>query len=69
MAHNAKNPGIAAVLSMLIPGVGQIYAGHILWGIFWLVITPGFWIGSGGCLGWICHILSAVQAANQAQAR
>lgn len=62
-----SDPGIAAVLSLLAPGVGQIYAGHWFWGIFWLVITPGFWLGSGGMLGWICHILSAMQAHRQAR--
>ncbi|MCO4748302.1 MAG: TM2 domain-containing protein [Proteobacteria bacterium] len=66
MARKEKSPGVAAVLSMLIPGVGQFYAGHWFWGIVWLIITPGFWIGTGGCLGWICHVLSAIQAANQA---
>lgn len=63
-----RNAGIAAVLSLLVPGIGQFYAGKWLWGIFWLVITPGFWIGSGGLLGWVCHVLSAIQAHGQAQA-
>lgn len=57
-----KSPGTAAVLSLLIPGVGQIYNGKFLRGIFWLIITPGFWIGSGGTLGWICHLISAYTA-------
>jgi TM2 domain-containing membrane protein YozV len=61
------HPGTAAVLSLLIPGVGQFYAGRFLWGIFWLVITPGFWIGTAGLLGWICHILSAIQAYGQVE--
>jgi TM2 domain-containing membrane protein YozV len=61
------NPGNAAVLSLLIPGVGQFYTGHFLWGVFWLIFTPGFWIGTGGCLGWVCHVLSAWQAWNQAK--
>ena len=43
-----KNPGTAAVLSFLIPGVGQIYNGTFWRAIFWLIITPGLWIGSGG---------------------
>ncbi len=51
--------GIAAVLSLIAPGIGQIYNGDFIRGIFWLVITPGFWIGSGGTLGWICHVVSA----------
>jgi TM2 domain-containing membrane protein YozV len=57
-----SKPGTAAVLSFLIPGVGQIYNGAFLRGIFWLIITPGFWVGSGGFLGWVCHLLSAYTA-------
>ena len=63
-----KNPGTAAVLSFLIPGVGQIYNGKFLRAIFWLIITPGLWIGSGGTLGWICHIISAYTAYSYAKA-
>ena len=57
-----KNPGTAAVLSFLVPGVGQIYNGTILRGVFWLIVNPGLWIGTGGLLGWICHIWSAWSA-------
>lgn len=62
-----RNPGAAAVLSFLLPGVGQIYNGKILRGIFWLIVTPGLWIGSGGTLGWICHIISAYTAFSYAE--
>jgi len=62
-----RNPGTAAVLSALIPGVGQLYNGQILWAIFWLIITPGLWIGTGGLLGWMCHIISAYTAYTYAQ--
>ena len=41
---------------MIIPGVGHLYNGRILAGILWLIITPGLWIGTGGLLGWVCHI-------------
>lgn len=61
-----KNPGLAAVLSVLIPGVGQIYNGDFLRGIIWLIITPGLWIGTGGILGWICHVVSAYTAYRRA---
>ena len=47
-----RDPGLAAVLSAIIPGVGQFYNGRILTGILWLIITPGLWIGTGGLLGW-----------------
>jgi len=48
-----RNPGTAAVLSALVPGLGQIYNGQIWWAIFWFIITPGLWIGTGGFLGWL----------------
>jgi TM2 domain-containing membrane protein YozV len=62
-----SRPGIAALLSFLIPGVGQIYNGDILRGVFWLIITPGFWIGTGGCLGWVCHVIAAATAHSRAE--
>jgi TM2 domain-containing membrane protein YozV len=52
----------AAVLSLIIPGIGQLYNRHFLRGIFWLIVTPGLWIGTGGLLGWICHLISAYTA-------
>lgn len=64
-----RNPGIAAVLSAIVPGVGQFYNGQILWGIVWLIITPGFWIGTGGLFGWVAHIISAYTAYAYAKSR
>lgn len=66
-APEMRNPGLAAVLSVLIPGVGQIYNGDFLRGIFWLIVTPGLWIGSGGLLGWICHVIAAFTAYHRAK--
>jgi len=63
-----SRPGTAAVLSLIVPGVGQIYNGEFWRGIFWLIITPGFWIGSGGFLGWVCH-LAAYTAYRRAELR
>ncbi|MEW6262922.1 MAG: hypothetical protein AB1641_07570 [Thermodesulfobacteriota bacterium] len=63
-----SRPGWAAVLSLIIPGVGQFYNGHFLRGLFWLIVTPGLWIGTGGMLGWICHIVAAITAYKKAQA-
>jgi TM2 domain-containing membrane protein YozV len=62
-----KNSGLAAVLSAVLPGLGQFYNGDFLRGIFWLIVTPGMWIGTGGLLGWVCHVISAVTAYNRAQ--
>jgi TM2 domain-containing membrane protein YozV len=60
-------PGNAAVLSFLIPGLGQIYNGKFLRAIFWLIVTPGVWIGTGGVLGWVCHVISAYTAYTYAK--
>ena len=61
-----RHPGLAAVLSVVIPGVGQIYNGDFLRGLFWLIVTPGMWIGTGGLLGWVCHLISAYTAYRRA---
>ena len=51
--RNTPSPGIAAVLSVLIPGLGQIYSGRLLAGALWffataagysLILVPGFLI-------------------------
>ncbi|HEX8455204.1 MAG TPA: DUF5683 domain-containing protein [Longimicrobium sp.] len=62
-----RNPRIAALLSLLIPGIGQIYNGKFLRGLFWLIVTPGMWIGTGGLLGWVCHLIAAYTAYNYAK--
>ncbi len=50
---HAPHPGIAAVLSVLIPGLGQVYAGRLLAGglwflatgiAYWAVLIPGFFL-------------------------
>ena len=65
--RNLPHPGLAAVLSLFIPGVGQFYNGKFLRGIFWLIVTPGLWLGSGGTLGWICHVAAAYTAYDYAR--
>lgn len=62
-----RDPGVAAVLSAIIPRIGQFYNGRLLAGILWLIITPGLWIGTGGLLGWVCHLVSAYPAYKYAR--
>ena len=33
------SPGIAAVLSVLVPGLGQVYAGRLAAGAVWFLVT------------------------------
>jgi hypothetical protein len=30
-------------------------------------LTPGFWLGSGGTLGWLCHVVAAWTAYSYAK--
>jgi TM2 domain-containing membrane protein YozV len=61
-----RDPYIAAVLSLIVPGVGQLYNGQILAGALWLValvtIIPGFWLGTGGLFGLLAHVIAAYTA-------
>lgn len=57
---------IAATLSFLAPGLGQLYNRDFLRGLFWLVVTPGFWVGSAGLLGWPFHLIAAYTAYRRA---
>ncbi|RPD99155.1 hypothetical protein EGM88_03960 [Aureibaculum marinum] len=53
------SPGIAALLSFLIPGAGQMYKGNVLAGLLWLVsvfIGYFFLIVPGLILHLICII-------------
>jgi TM2 domain-containing membrane protein YozV len=40
----APSPGVAAVLSVFVPGLGHVYAGRVLAGAVWFVATMfGYW--------------------------
>lgn len=56
------SPGVAALLSFLIPGVGQMYKGKVGAGIMWLIFTSIAY-----CLlilpGIVLHIICIVTAA------
>ena len=48
-----KSSGLAAVLSFFISGLGQIYNGQIVKGLFIMVIQVVNWILTGVLIGWI----------------
>jgi len=64
-----KNPGLSGVLSFIVPGMGQLYNGCFFRAFMWLIITPGFWIGSGGTFGVVCHFVAAYTAYTWASNR
>ena len=67
-----REPMLAGSLSLIVPGVGQFYNGQILAGVIWILalvtIIPGFWLGTGGILGLLCHVIAAYTAYNYAKA-
>jgi TM2 domain-containing membrane protein YozV len=62
-----NRPPVAALLSFLIPGLGQLYNREYLRGLFWLLVTPWLWVLSAGLLGWAVHLLSAATAYHRAE--
>ena len=60
-----RDPGIAAVLSLIVPGAGQIYNGDLARGAAWLIATPVVWLVTGGLLGWVCHVSAAFTARSR----
>jgi TM2 domain-containing membrane protein YozV len=55
--------GVAAVLSLFLPGAGQMYKGHVGMGIAWLIIVV---IGYVALIvpGLILHLICILQAAS-----
>ena len=43
VVRRAPSPGVAAVLSVLLPGLGQVYAGRLLSGAIWFLATTFFY--------------------------
>ena len=62
------SPGVAGVLSLVIPGAGQIYKGQVFNGLLWLVVVVAGYIMlivPGVILHILC-ILGAVSGKNTA---
>ena len=65
--HHAPNAAVAAVLSMVVPGAGQLYAGRPLAAIAWfMMVTFGYLFLI--VPGLVLHILCIASAAAAAHA-
>lgn len=62
-----RDPFIAGILSLIVPGVGQLYNGRVLAGVLWLILTGVSWIGTVGTLGFVVHLISAYCAYSYAK--
>jgi TM2 domain-containing membrane protein YozV len=54
---------IAAIASLLVPGLGQLAQGRIFSAFLMFVVSGTLWIVTFGLLGWLGHILAALDAA------
>lgn len=65
--------GVAAVLSFVIPGLGQMYNGHFIRAAFWLLIAfwwidnPMAWPFDAGFWQWMAHFVPALTAYHKAR--
>jgi len=65
--RRAPHPGISAVLSVLVPGLGQVYCGRLLAGGLWFLVT-GFAYHAILVPGFLIHavcVWSAYQSARE----
>jgi TM2 domain-containing membrane protein YozV len=54
---------IAALASLVVPGLGQLAQGRIFAALLQLVVSGILWVLTFGLLGWFGHILAALDAA------
>ena len=57
IVQRGPSPGIAAVLSVLVPGLGQVYNGDIIAGALWF-LAAGFGYSAILVPGFLIHALS-----------
>ena len=54
---------IAALASLLVPGLGQLVQGRFLPALLFFAGAGVLWLVSLGTLGWIMHLWSCLNAA------
>jgi TM2 domain-containing membrane protein YozV/RNA polymerase subunit RPABC4/transcription elongation factor Spt4 len=61
VAERAWSPGVAAVLSLIIPGAGQMYKGQVAAGLVWLVVVVIGYLAfiAPGLVLHVCCIIAA----------
>lgn len=60
------NPGLAAVLSLFMPGAGQLYAGRIVGALMWfLAVSAGYYLILPGLILHLFCIVSAAASAHR----
>jgi TM2 domain-containing membrane protein YozV len=63
MRQGSTGNVIAALVSFLIPGLGQLLQGRVLAAMLNFVLTGLLWLVTFGWFGWVGHVLSCIDAA------
>lgn len=53
---------LAGLCSFFFPGLGQLLQGRIGMALLMFLATTGLWVVTLGYLGWIGHIIAAIEA-------
>ena len=54
---------IAGIASFFIPGLGQLVQGRLFAALFMFVLAGAIHIFTLGLLGWVGHVIAAIEAA------
>ena len=54
---------IAALASLVIPGLGQLSQGRVLSALLLVSVSGILWVLSFGLLGWVGHVIACLDAA------
>jgi TM2 domain-containing membrane protein YozV len=54
---------IAALASLVIPGLGQLAQGRVLSALLLVSVSGILWVLSFGLLGWVGHVIACLDAA------
>jgi len=54
---------IAAIASFFIPGLGQLVQGRLFAALFFFVLAGAIHVFTLGLLGWVGHVIAAIEAA------
>jgi TM2 domain-containing membrane protein YozV len=54
---------IAGIASFFFPGLGQLVQGRLFAALFMFLLAGGIHLLSFGLLGWIGHVIAAIEAA------
>ena len=63
MAQGSTGNVIAALASVIIPGLGQLLQGRVLAALVFFVLAGVVHVVTFGLLGWVMHVVACVEAA------